>query len=67
MIARFRDFICKIQAKIQKPPLVYTNPSFFICPPFLKKRISPPPPPPQKKFFQQPFPPKKETFPNQPC
>ena len=43
MIARFRDFICKIQVKIQKPPLVYTNPPFFICPPFLDKVILSPP------------------------
>ena len=44
MIARFRDFICKIQVKIQKlPPIIY-QPPFFICPPFLDKVILSPPP-----------------------
>ena len=44
MIARFIDFICKIQVKIQKPPKVYTNPPpfFFHFPPFLDKVISSP-------------------------
>ena len=50
MIAKFRDFICKIQVKIQKPPLVYTSLSpppptpFFIFPSFLDKVILSPPP-----------------------
>ena len=45
MIARFRDFICKIQVKIQKLPLVYTNPPFFhLSPCFRQSNFIPPPP-----------------------
>ena len=37
MVARFRDFICKIQVKIQNPPLppsIYQSPLFSFDPPF---------------------------------
>ena len=56
MIARFRDFICKIQVKIQKPPLVYTNPPFFhLVPLFRQSNFIPPPKIPNFRKLIPPF------------
>ena len=44
MIARFRDFICKTQVKIQKPPpSIYQPPFFHLFPLFRQSNFIPPP------------------------